>query len=79
MVLEDVVETDKIKIDIEIILAARKILKDINNLSIDNIEWYKDAKLLDITSECLDEWKFTGLNITDFIEYEFYNCSIEEG
>lgn len=55
------------KVDIEDILEQMNFMWRINGLTkLENIEWYYDGEKVDVTDEELEEWKFTGLNNTDF-------------
>lgn len=55
------------KVDIEDILEQMNFMWWINGLTkLENIEWYYDGEKVDVTDEELEEWKFTGLNNTDF-------------
>lgn len=58
------------KVEIEDILEARNILWRINARwnNLEDIEWYYDGKKVEVTEEEIEEWKFTGLDNTDFGE-----------
>lgn len=58
------------KVNIEDILDARNFLYSINAKwnKLEDIEWHYDGKKVDVSKEEIEEWKFTGLNNTDFGE-----------
>jgi len=48
-------------------------LREINDNDISNIDFLDDNGLpIQIEQKNIDDWKFTGLNITDFINSNFY-------
>ena len=48
-------------------------LREINDNDISNIDLLDDNGLpIQIEQKNIDDWKFTGLNITDFIDSNFY-------
>lgn len=57
------------KINIEEILDAQSTRNQINRLDIKEIEWYLDGEKLIISDETLEEWRFTGLSNTDFVNF----------
>ena len=63
----------KTKVSTEYILWLRNELKKINMLKIQDIEFFKDGMILECPKKIIDDFKFTGLNNTDFIELGLYN------
>lgn len=57
------------KINIEEILEAQARRGEINSTDIKEIEWYLDGVKLSIPDETLEEWRFTGLSNTDFVNF----------
>lgn len=57
------------KINIEEILDAQSTRNQINRLDIKEIEWYLDGQKVTISDETLEEWRFTGLSNTDFVNF----------
>ncbi len=57
------------KINIEEILDAQSTRNQINSLDIKEIEWYLDGEKVTISDETLEEWRFTGLSNTDFVNF----------
>jgi len=57
------------KINIEEILDAQSTRNQINRLDIKEIEWYLDGEKVTISDETLEEWRFTGLSNTDFVNF----------
>jgi hypothetical protein len=63
---------------VEDVRALRKKLWEINSVPFSEVEWFEDGKLLTISPERLEEWRFIGLTNTDFITTDFYKDYIEE-
>ena len=57
------------KLNIEDILDAQSTRNQINRLDIKNIEWYLNGEKITISDETLEEWRFTGLSNTDFVNF----------
>lgn len=57
------------KINIEEVLDAQSIRNQINRLDIKEIEWYLDGEKVIIADETLEEWRFTGLSNTEFVNF----------
>lgn len=57
------------KINIEEILDAQSTRNQINRLDIKEIEWYLGGEKVIISDETLEEWRFTGLSNTDFVNF----------
>lgn len=57
------------KINIEEVLDAQSTRNQINRLDIKEIEWYLDGEKVNISDETLEEWRFTGLSNTDFVNF----------
>lgn len=57
------------KVTIEEILEMQQRRSEINSIDIKDIEWYENGVKIEVHSESLDEWRFTGLSNTDFIFY----------
>lgn len=57
------------KLNIEDILAAQTRRNQINRTDIKDIEWYLDGEKITIPDETLEEWRFTGLSNTDFVNF----------
>ena len=60
------------RVDVEYVKKLQDERMKINNQSFENIEWYEGGKRLNIDKSIIDDFKFTGLNNTDFIISEFY-------
>ena len=65
----------KIDIGIEEILEAKEVLNNINKQNLSNIIFYENNKIINISPQVLDNFKFTGLNNTDFITSGFYKIN----
>ncbi len=59
-------------IQIEEIKKLKKRLLEINNLNLLDIIFTENGNPVEINENVLNEFKFTGLNNTDFIDSEFY-------
>jgi hypothetical protein len=55
--------------DVEKLLEERR---KINIIPFENIEWYKNGKKLILNPKILEEYKFMGLNNTDFVRFKVY-------
>lgn len=65
--------SDRLQIRVSEILQLKNRLREINNNEISNIDFLDDNGLpIQIEKKNIDDWKFTGLNITDFIDSNFY-------
>lgn len=60
------------KINIEEILELQDRRAKINNALLSEIEFYENGIKIEIDPEVLEEWKFIGLNNTDFIIMDAY-------
>jgi len=60
------------EVNINRVLDILSELKEINDTKLDDIEWIKDGKVIPVTQEMIDEYKFIGLNNVGFITHEFY-------
>lgn len=53
--------------------------REINQLDIDEIELIDDnGNVVEIAKDIIEDWKFTGLNITDFIDSSFYKTGFDK-
>lgn len=57
------------KLNIEEALDAQTKRNQINSLDIKDIQWYLNGQRVNISDETLEEWKFTGLSNTDFVNF----------
>lgn len=61
-----------VRISIEEINEAKKILNRINNYSIEDIIFTENGKDIEINKENYEQFKFSGLNNVDFIWHDLY-------
>lgn len=63
----------KVKVSIQEVayLCARRA--EINSIPFEDIEWVDYGKERKFSKTILQEYKFTGLNNTDFVRYEYWN------
>jgi hypothetical protein len=59
------------RVDIERVRAIKAELKAINNVDLRTIEFYEDGKKLEIDPAVIEDWKFTGLTNTTFIDDDY--------
>lgn len=57
----------KVRIDVEHVQKLNQEIKAINELELDDIEIFKDGKLIEISDYEKEEWKFIGLSTYTFI------------
>ena len=63
----------RFQIRVSEILKIKNRLREINDNEISNIDFLDENGLpIQIDQKNIDDWKFTGLNITDFIDSNFY-------
>lgn len=60
---------DKIVVNIERILALKAELRRVNAVELRDIEFVYCGKPVAVDPQAIEEWRFTGLNNTDFIEF----------
>ena len=58
-------------IDVDAVHDAMIERRRINSINIMGAVFVRDGKVLEVTQTERDEWKFTGLNITDFVDKHF--------
>ena len=54
-------------INIEDVFENQKQRAFFNAGDLENIDFYKDGKKVDVSTKEIDYWKCTGLNYTDFV------------
>ena len=60
------------KVNINRVLDILSELNEINEAKLNDIQWIKDGKEIEVTQELIDEYKFIGLNNIGFITHEYY-------
>lgn len=60
------------KIKVERIRELLHELEEFNKLSLKDIELTEDDKVIPLSAELLEEWKFVGLNNSSFVEFEYW-------
>ncbi len=69
----------KEKISISEIHTLCQRMRDINDLGLDNIDFLdNNGNVIILNEQHKNDWKFTALNIIDFIDSEFYLNGFEE-
>ena len=63
---------DKIRVDVEDIWAASKVLGKINRMDLDDIAFYEGGKLMDFPSHLQEAFPLCGLSNVDFIRTSSY-------
>lgn len=69
---------NKTIVNAEEVRALKEQLREINNIPLEDIEWHEDGKPLDINPEFIKEWRFIGMNNSDFIDTGFYKEGWQE-
>lgn len=59
----------KIEVDIDEILEMKAKLRFINHKAFDQIIWMRNGSAIEFSQCEKDEFKYTGLNNTDFIDF----------
>ena len=59
-------------ISVEYVLELQRQRAEINKIPLKNIVWTKGGKDLHISEKIIEDFTFTRLNNTDFIQSEFY-------
>ena len=67
------------RVDYEEIMAMRARRKEINDLDLEEIEWYKDGKPMTIDPQKLEEFQFIGLSNVSFLTNELTEVSLAGG
>jgi len=53
-------------------------LRQINQLDLNEVNFIdENGNVVDIPQSIINEWRFTGLNLTDFIDSDFYKTGFE--
>jgi hypothetical protein len=68
----------KKRIDLE---EARTIIskyRELSKLDPNEIELFEEGVKVDVPQKNIDDWKFTGLNLSHYIEDEFYKHGFTE-
>ena len=60
------------EVDINRVLDILSELNEINNAKLEDIQWVRDGRNIEVNQEMIDEYEFIGLNNVGFITYEFY-------
>lgn len=67
----------KKRYEIEQIRATLQTLEEFNSHKLQDIELTENGKVIEITPERLEEWKFIGMSNQTFVELEFWNKANE--
>jgi hypothetical protein len=57
------------QVHIEKVLDLKRQLREINSVDLKEIVWLKEGKAVECLQVDIDDWRFTGLNNTDFVEF----------
>jgi len=63
-------------VNVEEIYKIKRRLAEINLEQLEDITFYANGCSVQVTQEMIDEWKYLGLNNTDFIMTEFYKTPL---
>lgn len=62
----------KTRIDIEEIIKLKKRIFEINELKLENIDFYENGVKVEVYQSVLDSWKYIELSNCSFIETNYY-------
>jgi len=68
----------KIEVDIDELLQMKARLRFINYKALDRIIWMRNGSEIVFKQQDIDDFKFTGLSNTDFIDFTLDNCVLED-
>lgn len=57
------------QVHIEKVLDLKRQLREINSVPIKEIIWLKNGSKIEYLQQDLEDFRFTGLNNTDFVEF----------
>lgn len=60
---------NKIQVDIDEILDMKAKLQYVNTKELDQIIWMRNGSAIEFRQADAEEWEFTGLSNTDFVEF----------
>ncbi len=60
------------RVDFEHVRKLHKERMKINQLDFEDIEWYENGEKVEIDPKIAKDFKFTGLNNTDFVTIGFF-------
>jgi hypothetical protein len=55
------------RVDVEDVFQANEELAKFERIKLDDIEFYRDGKKVEISKETIEQWKYIGLNNADLI------------
>ena len=67
------------RVDIEYIKHIQKERARINKVELEDIEFFEGGEKVDISQKIIDDFKFCGLNNTDFILTDYYKGDYYRG
>lgn len=66
------------QVNFEELARVKMYLREINNTPLDKIEWLYKGQKLDIKVHFIEDWKYVGLNNTDFYKCMFFGREIHD-
>ena len=67
------IEMSKHRVDVEFVQALQQARRVINNLPLEDIEWYENGKPVLVKEENIEQFRFSGLSNIDFVQTNFWN------
>ena len=61
------------RVNIEKVLDLKRQLKEINSVDLDQIIWLRNGSSIIFSKDLKEDFKFTGLSNTDFVEFILEN------
>jgi hypothetical protein len=66
------------RVDFEEVQRLLERRREINRLNFSDIEWFKDGQRIEVPANVQEEFRFTGLANTDFVEIDFAEFTAPE-
>lgn len=71
-------EKIKLKVDMHEVVEMKAWLRYINTKDLDQIVWTKNGEVIDISKELIEDFKYMGLNNTDFVDFYIDSLSMDD-
>ncbi len=57
------------KVRIEHVEYLREEIRKINSAKLEDIEFTRNRKIIEVSEKAIENWKFTGLSNVDFVQF----------
>lgn len=61
------------QVHVEKVLDLKRQLREINSVDLKEITWLKNGKKIEVQTEDIEDFRFTGLNNTEFVDIYLEN------